>query len=714
MIDDCHGRIQNVDARPIGVAVWRSFKRLVDIIEGKTDFLELLLEDNILQGIYNWMNDLQDASPLFSLLGNTQPQLRILEIGAGTGGLTSKILESLQSEFGTGERLYLSYTFTDISSGFFVQAQDRFKQYEGIEYKVLDISQDPIKQGFRESEYDLIVASDVLHATPILLETLGNCRKLLRPTGRLFMQEMSPDIRAMNFVFGLFSGWWEGVEDGRVDQPFMDPLEWDVRLRQAGFDGATSVSLDGRRPYVINANIIAQPAIQTTYPKRLTLLTSSQELGPLAQATQKALQEKGYDLDHCVWRQDSPPPEQDLISFVDIEGRDNPLLRDIGQDDLSFLMKTIDELSQSTLLWITKPAQINCVDPYNAQIVGMARTVRTELAVDFATLEIEHPGDGAAMAITDVLQKLQRARRIESDLDPDMEYAWINGEIHLSRFHWFPVGKALADATPVREVKRLVVGQLGLLQSLQWRGQSFTELKPGEVQVRTSAIGMNFRELMGALGIMDIGTIKEPSGGINAWGGDSAGYITAVGSDVQHLKIGDRVMSLGASSPGFATEAQRPAEFCVKIPDSLSDEQAATMPAVYFTVLVALIERANLQKGQSVLIHSAAGGLGIAAIHLARSLGAEIYVTTGTEKKVDFLSNQIGIPRDHIFQSRNDSFVGDILKATDGVGVDVVLNSLSGDLLHASWKCVAADGTYYFPPRIRFTVIVLLLVSSGI
>lgn len=692
MIDDCLEKIQSVEVRPIGIAVWRSYKHLVDIIEGRTDFLDLLLQDNILQDIYDWMNDLQDITPLFSLLSNTRPQLKILEIGAGTGGLTSKILQSLRSD--CGERLYLSYTFTDVSSGFFVQAQDRFKHYDGIEYKVLDISQDPIRQGFRESEYDLIVASNVLHATPRLVQTLSNCRKLLQPNGRLFMQELSPITKGTNFVFGLFSGWWLGAEDGRVDEPFVGPEEWDTRLRKAGFDGTSSVTLDGESPYYINANIIAQPAIQITYPKRLTLLTRSQELGPLAQATQKVLVQQGYELDHCIWRKHTPPAEQDVISFIDIEGSTKALLRDIVEDDLSFLLQTIDELSQSTLLWLTRPAQINCVDPYNAQILGLARTARAELAVDFATMEIEHAGDGAALAVASVLRKLQRARQVDSDLDPDMEYAWTNGEVHLSRFHWFPVGKALADAAPTPEAKRLVVGQRGMLQSLQWRGQTLEASEPGEVRVRTSTIGMNFRELMGALGIINIETVELRSGGINAWGGESTGYVTAIGSAVKHLKVGDRVMCMGSSSPGFATEVQRPAECCVKIPDSLSDEEAATMPIVYFTVFCGLIDKANLQKGQSLLIHSAAGGLGIAAIHVARWLGAEIYVTTGTDKKVEFLVSELGVPRDRIFNSRDDSFASDIMRVTNGVGVDVVLNSLSGDLLHASWKCVASYGAY--------------------
>lgn len=142
-----------------GTAVWRAYDQVVDVFEGRTDYLDVLLQDGVLTGIYSWYNDIWDFKDLMQLLGHAQPQLRILEIGAGTGGLTAKFLEQLKSDF--GERLYLKYTFTDISSGFFVQAKERFKDYEGIEYKALDVSRNPLEQGFTAGEYDLIIASNV-------------------------------------------------------------------------------------------------------------------------------------------------------------------------------------------------------------------------------------------------------------------------------------------------------------------------------------------------------------------------------------------------------------------------------------------------------------------------------------------------------------------------------------------------------------------------
>lgn len=201
----------------VAECIMRCADNMRQIFEGSIDPLELLLRDDLLTAIYNYPQDIWDFEKgyFFQLLGHSNPSMRILEIGAGTGGLTAQILNVLKSRF--GDRFYLSYTYTDISAGFFAQAQNRFSKYTNIDYRVLDISKDPIDQGFNEGEFDLIVASNVLHATPWLTETMTNVHKLLKPrSGRLFMQEICQKTQWSSFVMGLLQGWWLGKEDGRV------------------------------------------------------------------------------------------------------------------------------------------------------------------------------------------------------------------------------------------------------------------------------------------------------------------------------------------------------------------------------------------------------------------------------------------------------------------------------------------------------------------
>lgn len=143
----------------------------------------------------------------------------------------------------------------------------------------------------------------------------------------------------------------------------------------------------------------------------------------------------------------------------------------------------------------------------------------------------------------------------------------------------------------------------------------------------------------------------------------------------------------------FTTSRVLKANNVTRIPETLAFDEAATMTLAYGTALYALVDKGGLRKGQTVLIHAASGGVGQAAIQVCQMVGAEIYVTVGSEEKVQYLQENYNVPRARIFHSRSASFYDDVMAATNGKGVDLVLNSLSGELLHASWRCVAKWGT---------------------
>lgn len=201
--------------------------------------------------------------------------------------------------------------------------------------------------------------------------------------------------------------------------------------------------------------------------------------------------------------------------------------------------------------------------------------------------------------------------------------------------------------------------------------------------VEVEAVGMNFKDVLIAMGI--VGSTSAN------FGLEGAGTIKAVGSGVSDMKAGDRVLVFGAGC--FSTSLVVSASLCAKIPDNLSFEDAATMPCVFATAIYSLLHVGRLEKGMTVLIHSACGGVGIAAIQICLMMGAEIFCTVGNEEKVNYLMSTFGIPRNRIFNSHDTSFLSGVTRETQGRGVDLVLNSLSGELLHASWKCVAEFGT---------------------
>ncbi|KAM3498690.1 hypothetical protein MY10362_008002, partial [Beauveria mimosiformis] len=601
---DCLQQAQGEQMQQMVTRIWQCFSQMADILEGRVDFLKLLLKDDVLEGIYNCMSRIVDLGGMFARLGSSQPAQRILEVGAGTGSLTATALQGLRSDF--GERLYSSYTYTDISPGFFVKAQERFKDFEAIEYKVLDISKDPQEQGFEQGAYDLIIASNVLHATPVLADTLRHCRKLLRPQGRLFLQEMSPVVKNTSFIM----------------------------------------------------------------------------------ETKRLLEEQGYKTHHAAWRSTSSLPQNHgIVSFVDLDTDKGPLLKDVAEEDLRKLLLLVHSLAGTGILWLSGSAQVGCSDPHYGQILGLARAIRTELAIPFATMELDRTDITAADAICSVVKKLHRDQRMEADTSPDQEFVWADNQIYTSRLHWISRAKSLVDSVAASNSICLVVEKPGLLQSLQWRTVPEAPLEHGDVRVRMKTFGVNFRDLMVTLGtipgeILTDGTTAVPSI-------EGIGYITQVGSQVNDLHVGDRVAVMPL---GVITEPVIPAGRCIRISNKFSDDEAATMLAVYITALWCLVRKANLKRGQSVLIHNAAGGVGVAAIHVAQWLGAEIFATTSNEEKVEFLMEELSIPRHRIFQSRDASFHADVMRVTHGQGVDVVLSALSGELLHASWKCVAAYG----------------------
>lgn len=574
-------------------AIYRGYANAADVFEGRSSMLDILLKDGVLTGVYTWMNDIWEFQDYFQLLGHAQPQMKILEIGAGTGGLTARFLEHLKSDY--GERLYFKYTFSDISSGFFAQAQERFKDYAGMEFQALDISQDPLGQGFQAGEYDVIVASNVLHATPSLHETLTNVRTLLKPEGQLFLQEICPTTQTISYSIGTFEGWWLAEEDARVHHPYVSPEEWDKRLKGAGFQGCDSVTYDYEQPYTWMANIIAKPAVQYSSPRKVTLLHRAKK-DSLFTEVEYTLRKRGIEFESCEWGQEVPE-DQDIISFLDLV--EKPLLENIGQEDLTKLLELVDSSSESNIIWLMPAAQISPSNPYAGQMLGLIRTIRSEVASAFATLELDNTGNGAAGAVTDVLTKIQRSKDNEDDIDVDMEWAWSNGALNVGRFHWIPLNKDLSDLNDATAAKGLTIRTPGLLQTLEWTGHPVQDLAVDEIQIEMRSVGLNYSDLLTATGV---------TGGESTFGLEGVGRVTMVGSKVTNVSMGDRVMTVGAESIGMATVIRRPAQLCVKIPDQLSDEDAATMPLVYVTVLLFLVEKWKLHKGQSILIHSAAGG----------------------------------------------------------------------------------------------------------
>lgn len=175
--------------------------------------------------------------------------------------------------------------------------------------------------------------------------------------------------------------------------------------------------------------------------------------------------------------------------------------------------------------------------------------------------------------------------------------------------------------------------------------------------------------------------------------GEFAGVVTAVGADFKEVyQVGDRVAGIGGEP--YSSYPRMKALECQKFPDSLSFVDAASVVTVFYTAWYCIEYIARLKRGQSILIHAASGGVGQAAIQFAQHIGAEVFVTMGSLTKRKLVMDRYNIPESHIFSSRSTTFKQGIMRLTGNKGVDVVLNSLSGEALASSWECIANFGTF--------------------
>jgi acyl transferase domain-containing protein len=232
---------------------------------------------------------------------------------------------------------------------------------------------------------------------------------------------------------------------------------------------------------------------------------------------------------------------------------------------------------------------------------------------------------------------------------------------------------------------RLDLDSPGILDHLRLRIFSRTQPGPGQVEIQVKAAGLNFLDVLSALGIRPD---EVPEGRVQL-GAECAGIVTALGEGVSGFHIGQEVLAMAPSS--FASFVVTPSDFVAPKPACLSFEEAASIPIAFLTAEYALNHLGRLSAGERVLIHAAAGGVGLAAVQLAQLKEAEVLATAGSDEKREFL-HSLGIS--HVMDSRSLAFAEEVMQCTGGQGVDVVLNSLAGEAIPKSLSVLAPYGRF--------------------
>ncbi len=306
-----------------------------------------------------------------------------------------------------------------------------------------------------------------------------------------------------------------------------------------------------------------------------------------------------------------------------------------------------------------------------APVAGLVRVAATEQP-ELRVTQIDLDPQGAAF------EPQMLALELASDDDGERQIAYRKGARMVCRLQ----PHALSDAIDIDHApERLNIAERGTLENLEIEPERRTPPGPGQVEIRVRASGLNFRDVLSALGMYP--------GVIAKLGSDCAGEIVAVGEGVNGFSIGDRVVAMVEGA--FASHALARWEFVAPLPASLDFEQGAAIPTAYLTADITLNQIAAIKAGDRVLIHSGAGGVGMAAIALARQVGAEIFATAGSPEKRAAVA---ALGARHVLDSRSPAFADEIHRITGGEGVHVVLNSLAGAMMDRSFEVLADGGIF--------------------
>ncbi|KAF7714216.1 Hybrid PKS-NRPS synthetase [Penicillium ucsense] len=424
-------------------------ENIPDAVRGQTTILEHMLPNNLLDDFYKQGVGIQRynafLASMVQQITHRYPHADILEIGAGTGGATKSVLEEIGNTVS-------SYTYTDISAGFFNKASDLFKAYsDKITFKTLDIERAPASQGYKPHSYDIVLASNVLHATVSLQKTLENTRQLLKPGGFLLMLEITNQgpTRFGNVMAGL-PGWWLGVDDGRQWAPTVTPGHWHNALRKSGFAGVDAITpeVDG---ITWPLSIIAAQAIddrvnflRRPLASRPSPLGFSVRVESLAILGKKSLQtarlsEELSDLlsHHCdeIIVLDSLPTELEaerinpMSTFINLVDLDTPIFKDITDEEMSGLKLMFERAKH--VLWITEGAHVD--QPYHMASIAFSRVIRNEQAhINLHHLDISGRHYNAAQSIAEFLLQGAALNTWESQTE------WTEGQRSQPPLLWSP------------------------------------------------------------------------------------------------------------------------------------------------------------------------------------------------------------------------------------------------------------------------------------
>jgi phthiocerol/phenolphthiocerol synthesis type-I polyketide synthase C len=611
--------------------------------------------------------------------------LRILELGAIGGGATRRVLDRL-AQSGTA----LSYVATSADAEQSARLSFLAESFNGV--SACQWSPQDGTEALDQSGFDIILAVNACARLQIDADGFADLRRLLAPNGVFVAVEPEPNP-LWDMVFGQGPGWWRVGSRASDASPLRSAEEWCAELAEAGFRSADAAS-SAWAPWPCTILWGIAPARETSCsdpvePRSVMLVAGDAAraavvhdrlsdaghrvtLAGQANAFSEGLQDQGG----------SDTPQSTILFLAEGSCPDDPT--ELASQQIAALARVATQAAdrRSELWVITCDAQQSSeVGEASGLVGGAIWSFARVLANEMPRLSLRLVDLPSTLAAND------RARQIAAELSASStgeEIVWTPEGRHVLRVRR-GLPPRLADPSDV-----LTLGSRhpGGLDSLGWEAGALRTVGPGQVEVEVQAAGLNFRDMMWAMGLLPEEALIDGFAG-PTFGLECAGIIRSISSDVEGWAVGDRVMGFAPASLG--TRVVTMADALASIPSGMSFAAAATIPVTFVTVTYALGHLAKLAPGEHVLVHAAAGGVGLAAIQYAKHCGAVVIATAGSEVKRSFLRLA---GADHVLDSRDLGFCNEVREITRGQGVDVVLNSLSGEAMERSLEVLRPFGRF--------------------
>lgn len=448
---------------------------------------------------------------------------------------------------------------------------------------------------------------------------------------------------------------------------------------------------------ILVTTAVGEPAMEPSREVLLIVNHKSAAQVDIAQQLQKRLRELDnssvdiLSIEESASRPEGEKVNQICIVLIEFDGA---ILQEM--DSKKFIAVRNLMIGTEEMIWVTRHGVQGELLGDHSMVHGLSRSLRQEQSrMKLVNIAFEKDERGASHFVGSLLQVYGKTVLLSVD-EYEPEYVERSGRLCIDRFveaeylnqdivprilkHQRQI-KPFDSGTPIG----LSISSPGLLDTLEFieDKERSDALKPDELEIKIHASGVNFRDCLIALG-------RIPG---STFGFECAGTVHRMGKDCKDFEIGDRVCANASGT--YQTFGRCLSSQAMALPDHVSFLEGAALPVAFTTAYYALCHVAQIRNGESILIHSAAGGTGQAAIQIAKLFDAEIFVTVGSEEKSQLLQRLYSIPKDHIFYSRSASFAQGIKRMTrKHGGVDIVLNSLSGDSLVKTWECIAPFGRF--------------------